>query len=234
MKLLLPFLFFFLISFVSVGQRLTLIDPIFEESVATGSDVITQLKVKNNSDKPIRVGIKLDDPYFKGDEISSICIGNECFTKFDALEVTTLFPDEMIEDVRIRFKAGYDELTRELSLTIYDIESPEEQLIERFTYHIRNNFPNGILFSDESLQVSRVFPNPASSSASINYSLFTPRVPATITVHNLLGDRLLELPLDPSESELKLPVEQLQNGIYFYTLQVNGKSINTKKFVVRK
>ncbi|MEQ9439445.1 MAG: T9SS type A sorting domain-containing protein [Cyclobacteriaceae bacterium] len=234
MKLFLPFLLFLFISSVGIGQQLALIDPVFEESVATGSLVSTQLRVKNNGDKPIRLGIRLDDPYLKGDQISSICIGTECFTKFDALEVTTLFPDEIIEDVRIRFNAGYDELTRELSLTIYDIEAPGEPLIERFTYHIKNNFPNGILFSDESLQVSKIYPNPVSSVASIDYSLASKLTPATITVHNILGDRVLELPLDASETNLKLPIEQLQNGIYFYTLQVNGKSINTKKFVVRK
>ena len=234
MKLFLPFLFFSFVSFVGLSQSLALIDPIFEESVATGSWVSTQLRVKNNSNKPVRLGIKLEAPYLSGDQISSICIGNECFTKFDALEVTTLFPDETIEDVRIRFNAGYDEISRELSLTIYNIEAPNDQLTKRFTYHIRNNFPNGILFADESLQVSKIYPNPVSSGASIDYSLSSTLTPATITVHNILGDRIMELNLDASESSLKLPIEELQNGIYFYTLQMNGKGITTKKFVVKK
>ncbi len=234
MKSFLLILLFSLISLLAISQDIVLIDPIVEELVSTGNAVETTLQIKNNSDHPIRLGIQLNDSYYKGDQISSICIGEECFTDFEALEVTTLSPGEMLDDIQIRFNAGYDELTRELSLTLYDIERPSSRLTERFRYQIKNNFPNGVLFANDALQISKVYPNPVSTTASIDYTLYDGLNPATVSIHNILGDRVLELKLDQSETNLKIPIEQLPNGIYFYTLQLNGKGVTTKKFVIRK
>ncbi|MEM6842860.1 MAG: T9SS type A sorting domain-containing protein [Bacteroidota bacterium] len=234
MKSLLLILSLTIFSLAAVSQDIVLVDPIFEESVSTGNVVKTVLQIRNDSDHPIRLGVQLNDSYHKGNQISSICIGNECFTDFDALEITTLNPGEVLNDIQIRFNAGYDELTRELSLTLYDIEKPSSRLTERFRYHIKNNFPNGVLFANDALQISKVYPNPVSTAASIDYAFNDQLTPATVTIHNILGDRVLELKLDQSESNLKIPVERLPNGIYFYTLQLNGRGVTTKKFVIKK
>lgn len=234
MRFFLSILLFTAIPVLSFGQNITLLDPILEESVATGNTVETDLLVKNNSDRIIRLGVRLDDPYHKSDQISSICIGEECFSQFDALEVTTLNPGEVLREVRIHFNAGYDELTRELTVTFYDIENPSESLSERFRYYIKNKFPNGILFANEALQISKVYPNPVTTAASIDYALYNGSKPAIISVHNILGDRVLQLQLEQAETNLKIPTDRLSNGIYFYTLQLNGKGVTTKKFVVRK
>ncbi|WKN42297.1 T9SS type A sorting domain-containing protein [Tunicatimonas pelagia] len=222
------------VSALTFGQSITLLDPILEESIATGNTVETELQVKNSSDHIIRLGLKLNDSYHKDDQLSSICIGDECFSQFSALEVTTLNPGEILRDVRIHFNAGYDELTRELTVTLYDIANPSETLTERFRYHIKNDFPNGILFANEALQISKVYPNPVASTASIDYDLQDGSQLATISVHNILGDQVLKLQLDQAETNLKISTDEFPNGIYFYTLQLNGQSVTTKKFVVRK
>ncbi|MGD1893565.1 MAG: T9SS type A sorting domain-containing protein [Cyclobacteriaceae bacterium] len=190
--------------------------------------------MRNSSDRAIRLGIKINDPFHRAEQVSSICIGDDCFTNFDVLEVTTLNPGETLEDVRVEFKAGYDEITRELSVTFYDIESPNRKVTERFKYHIENNFPSGLLFGNELLQISKVYPNPVSSSATIDYTLTDRAGDATISIHNILGDQVMKVSLDRYESSLKLPIDQFTNGIYFYTLQLNGTGVTTKKFVVRK
>lgn len=234
MKFFLPILFFSLLSIASQSQDIELINPVFEESISLGNTVETLLQIKNNTNHSIRLGVQLSDSYHKGDKVSSVCIGEDCFDNFDALELTTLYPNEVLENVKIHFDAGYDELTRELSLTLYDIDNPSSRLTERFRYHIENNFPNGILFANEALQISKIYPNPVSSIASIDYLLNDWSEAATISVHNILGDRILELNLDQTENNLKVPIEQFPNGIYFYTLRLNGKGVTTKKFVVRK
>jgi hypothetical protein len=234
MRLFLLLLTFFFLSFTAFGQSLELVNPVFESSVSTGQLVKTDLNIRNSSDRPVRLGVKVNDPYHRAEQLSSICIGGECFANFEALEITTLNPGETLEDVRVEFNAGYDEITRELSVTFYDIEFPNRQLTERFTYHIANNFPSGLLFGNELLQISKVYPNPVSSVASIDYSLTNQAGDATISIHNILGDQVMELTLDRSESSLKLPIDDFTNGIYFYTLQLNGTGVTTKKFVVRK
>ncbi len=234
MRLFLPLLLLFFLSFTAFSQSLELVDPVFESSVSTGHLVQTDLNVRNSSDRAIRLGIKINDPFHRAEQVSSICIGDDCFTNFDVLEVTTLNPGETLEDVRVEFKAGYDEITRELSVTFYDIESPNRKVTERFKYHIENNFPSGLLFGNELLQISKVYPNPVSSSATIDYTLTDRAGDATISIHNILGDQVMKVSLDRYESSLKLPIDQFTNGIYFYTLQLNGTGVTTKKFVVRK
>lgn len=82
--------------------------------------------------------------------------------------------------------------------------------------------------------MGNAYPNPASTEATINYTLPPLDGTAKITVHNVLGNKVLESKLKTDETNLKLSTDRLNNGIYFYSLYLNGREMVTKKFVVRK
>ncbi len=98
----------------------------------------------------------------------------------------------------------------------------------------RNAFVGGTLFEKEHVRLSEAYPNPAITQATIDYAVLNADTKASIVIHNLLGNKMVELSLDHNQSSVKIPTDNFGNGIYFYSLYVNEKRIMTKKIVVKK
>jgi len=94
--------------------------------------------------------------------------------------------------------------------------------------------PTGIgqdLFSK--VRFSDAFPNPASRIAFIDYELPEGLDNPTIVITNLLGAKVREIAVSQKNGRIEIPVGDLKDGIYFYTLRAqNGLKI-TKKLIVR-
>ena len=82
--------------------------------------------------------------------------------------------------------------------------------------------------------ISESYPNPARTVANINYALNTGWVNAKVTVFSMLGAKVKNVTLVEDQGTLKLDVASLPSGMYFYTLNVNGNDISTKKMLVTK
>lgn len=92
---------------------------------------------------------------------------------------------------------------------------------------INETLPVGIKFSS-------AYPNPASSVVHFDYSFpsntsFT----SILRISNILGETVKEMQLLNSQGKLDIPVHELNDGLYFYSLFVNGSAIVTRKLVVR-
>ncbi len=82
--------------------------------------------------------------------------------------------------------------------------------------------------------ISESYPNPANKEAKINYSLNANWETAEVTLYNMLGAKVKKTALKEKQGVLKMDVSTLPSGMYFYTLNVDGKSISTKKMMVTK
>ena len=78
------------------------------------------------------------------------------------------------------------------------------------------------------------FPDPTDNAATIQYSLAKDARTAKINVMNMLGNKVAEFQLDLRESKFVIPNNSLAPGIYFYSLEVDGSTISTKKLVVNR
>lgn len=81
--------------------------------------------------------------------------------------------------------------------------------------------------------VSAIYPNPASEFVSLDYNLTSKVEVASVRVVNVLGAVVKEATLDFGSSKAKINVSDLENGIYFYSVLVNGDIYRTKKLVVQ-
>ncbi|HNR06517.1 MAG TPA: T9SS type A sorting domain-containing protein [Saprospiraceae bacterium] len=82
-------------------------------------------------------------------------------------------------------------------------------------------------------QVShRAFPVPADDQLNIRVHAFQPGQ-GHLILRDLSGRTLSDMPmsLDKGENSFSIPVSHLQNGTYWYTLQI-GQSVNTRRFSV--
>ena len=109
----------------------------------------------------------------------------------------------------------------------YDERHPEERVSILVKFHKSGASVNENAHS----MMSQAYPNPASSMMKFNYSF---EGNLTAVVYNLLGQEVLREELSANSGQLSLSVADLQDGIYFCTMMVNGRAATTEKFVVRK
>ncbi|MCS6820350.1 MAG: T9SS type A sorting domain-containing protein [Microscillaceae bacterium] len=90
-----------------------------------------------------------------------------------------------------------------------------------------------VLFENEKITVSRVYPNPATTIAIIDYVLHDQNINAKITISNVLGNVIQEFLLYPEQKRIKINTYEYNSGVYFYTLSLEGKAVATKKLIVK-
>lgn len=75
------------------------------------------------------------------------------------------------------------------------------------------------------------YPNPASSYTNVKYEL-SGAANASLTVYNMLGSVVQTLPVHDAQGTIRLDVSSYTNGIYFYALVADGRTLSTRKFTV--
>jgi hypothetical protein len=92
---------------------------------------------------------------------------------------------------------------------------------------VEDNAKNEVSFSDP-------YPNPAAGYVSMNYSLPAGINEATIKIHNLLGSVVKETSIMDESGKLTFNVSDLNEGIYFYSIAVNGETVQTKRLIISR
>lgn len=84
------------------------------------------------------------------------------------------------------------------------------------------------------IQISNVFPNPASQQITFNYRLASSAQDAKITFFTVLGSKVAEMKLSQFDESVTLPIENFKVGVYLYTISVNNQNVATRKLVVKR
>ncbi len=95
---------------------------------------------------------------------------------------------------------------------------------------------NELLFNNAQISVSSIYPNPASTSASVKYRFLGGLRDAKIVLCNVLGNVVGEYRLSREAkemTELQIATSSLASGVYFYTLSLDGRNVVTRKLIVR-
>ncbi|MBO9638258.1 T9SS type A sorting domain-containing protein [Siphonobacter aquaeclarae] len=89
------------------------------------------------------------------------------------------------------------------------------------------------LYNGEKVVVSNLYPNPANDYVYVDYNLAPNAGEAKITFYSPLGMQVGEFVLDRTEKRQRFSTAGLPNNIYFYQLSLEGKTLITKKLLVR-
>ena len=110
-----------------------------------------------------------------------------------------------------------------------------------FTFATQNNnFEN--LFNDQNqtdstsinfneLQKLKIYPNPASNYLFIEYDIIFIKE-AKLQIYNSIGAIVYTKILVEKQDNFKISVSDYKNGLYFCSLQIDGKPLNTKKILI--
>lgn len=79
------------------------------------------------------------------------------------------------------------------------------------------------------------YPNPATSQVTVQYELSnrTAGDDAHIIITSLVGNKVCSQRINSNNGKATLDLSNLVAGIYFYSLEVNGQIISTKKLIVK-
>jgi len=93
--------------------------------------------------------------------------------------------------------------------------------------------PSGVGFSElENYQISEPYPNPASEYVYIDHNIQND-VQAEIKLYNSAGQLILIHPIAKNSSKSILRTSILQYGVYFVSIEIDGKPIGTEKLMIQ-
>ena len=93
---------------------------------------------------------------------------------------------------------------------------------------------NGI--SDNSIveEFSNAYPMPASDIVSFDYNFSSSANEAYVAIYSMTGQEIMRSDINDLQGKVSFNVSDLADGVYFYSLVVNGKTEKSSKLVVSR
>jgi hypothetical protein len=195
-----------------------------------GASYTGNFNVKNTTSSNMTAKARKEESSMATGASSSICFGGVCYGP--ATYMTSCKPDMAMQTALFTADFNYG-TTMNLSTVryvIYDCANTADSVSFNIVY---NASPAGIQNYAANCSISEPYPNPASAALNFDYKLGNMPGNASIVVFNLLGSRVKTVDLSEANGTVRLDVADLEAGMYFYTLQLNGKATVSRKFIIK-
>lgn len=80
-------------------------------------------------------------------------------------------------------------------------------------------------------QKLKLYPNPVNDYLHIEYDILYVKE-AKLQIYNSIGAVVYTKKLESKNDNFKISVSEYENGLYFCSLQIDGKLLNTKKILI--
>jgi len=154
-----------------------------------------------------------------------------------AQELQGLFPELVDEGQEGYLSVNYIELVPVLIRAIQELE----QKVERLESGNNNNGEVRSRSAATAIQTANAttgnllyqnIPNPFKEKTTIRFHLADNSQNAAICIFDLSGKMLKKLPISSGETSVTVPGYELGEGMFLYTLMVNGQEIDTKRMLI--
>jgi hypothetical protein len=226
------------ISVAGLAQSLSLTDStgavannstVIRNGIPNGNLIVAYFNVTNNSGKSIDVLCKKVEVSLHAGTVVTFCWASNCYppTTFVSPSAATIEPGA----TNTEFTGDYDPQGTPgeslIRFVWFDQTNPTDSVCVNVLYKA---FPLGIEPAGKA--TATAYPNPASSLVNFNYNL-QDNPGATLIIRNLLGSPVKEAFLTETSGKTMVEVGDLPEGIYFYSVVVNGTTTSTKKLIIR-
>jgi hypothetical protein len=120
---------------------------------------------------------------------------------------------------------GYDGTS---TVTYSFFTSAGDQVSVTFSYEVQTTGINELVTK---AGLKAASPNPANAFTKISYNLNTSK-DASIVICNLLGSVVKEIKLNDFQNTLTISTADFKQGVYYYSLLIDGKTVSSKKLIV--
>jgi hypothetical protein len=86
----------------------------------------------------------------------------------------------------------------------------------------------------DKITFSNAYPNPSAEQVSFDYNLPEEISQAQLSISSILGAQVKQVTVTSSGNTVRIPVYDLQEGVYFYTLKADGKNLVTRKMIIQR
>ena len=102
-----------------------------------------------------------------------------------------------------------------------------------YTFDVFYDGPLGItqIFVEQS-NLGLPSPNPVINESVISYELPDGIQSGILSIHNLTGNLVQEIELTQNEGDIRVYSADLEKGVYFYSVTVDGIALHTKRMVI--
>ncbi len=195
-------------------------------------EYIQHLQIRNLTGADIPVIVEKEIIEDLEGVMNFFCWGS-CFAPdvFVSPRPVTVEANSVTDEQALSFHALYDEGVfgkLRMRYSAYSEDHPDDPIYIDVVF---NKSGEGVVDHSHTMTMGKAYPNPASSLVHFDYS-FDGSLSAV--VYNLLGQEVLRQDLNANNGQMTLSVSDLQEGIYFCTMMVNGRACATEKFVVKK
>ena len=158
------------------------------------------------------------------------CIGEECYTSSASTTPLILQPGESSTSRSFHF--------------LYDPGDIEGTTIVKYVF-TSGNYTDSVIVNyiygsssiatpDVRVNSLNAYPNPATSSVNVSYDLSNLRTGSTrLVITNLVGSKVAVRPISGTSGKVSIDISNLDSGIYFYSIEADGKIVSTKKLIVK-
>lgn len=112
---------------------------------------------------------------------------------------------------------------------IVEVNNMTDGVLDTISYFLLDH-PNSVNKINYSANVKN-YPNPANTEMVIDYALTDVNSPV-LSLYNIVGSKVATYSLNSQNGRFNLNTSNLENGMYFYTIEEQGQSIFIQKFNV--
>ncbi len=116
--------------------------------------------------------------------------------------------------------------------SVFNTANASDSIFFFIEYHVS---PTGVAaHSNVKANIGSPMPNPASAVFNMNYNIGSSygHGETKLVVYNMLGEAVKSEVLVDQQGTFRMDVSTLDAGVYFTSLEVNGKQLSTKRLVV--
>lgn len=226
---------FFVILTVSVhGQGFEVL-PLQESYKGQIGELLkVPVRFKNTSDKTITLIIRKAGGELGSTQRSFFCFDNNCLDQKIEDYILKVEPGQTLTNFQVALDAGLSAGESSVQYVVFNKSQPGQLLEFTLNYSVEEKSEKPNIYDSRFITLHDVYPNPVTDNATVVYKILNDRVNARIRLHNLLGNVVADYELSPSDTQLRLRVDDLSEGIYFYTLYLEGESVVTRKLIIKK
>ncbi|WP_296618326.1 T9SS type A sorting domain-containing protein [Marivirga sp.] len=189
-------------------------------------------KIQNFSNSKKSIKIKQNIDKIQGGSTFTICYNNECSTNREPL-ILNIPANSISNDLKVTLNGGLSYLNTIAYVEFIDLEV-DNIVKKEISLKVTEEKTKDIFYEKGGITVNSFFPNPAIKNAIMEYSINPYETEAKITIQNVLGSIVSSYDLSPDENKLNISTENLNPGVYFYTLFIKDEGLATRKLIVKK
>jgi hypothetical protein len=233
MKKLVWFVVFIFLSSAAAAQGFEMLGLQENYKGIIGETVKAPIRIRNTSEKPMTLVVRKVSAQIGSTQKNYFCLDSNCQDQKTDDLILKLEPGQVSNTLHVALEGGLVSGESIGKYLIYNRINPAELIEFELNFVIEEKPIKQNIYNSKRITLHDVYPNPVSDHAFVDYKVFNERSKARIVIHNILGNIVGEYGLPAAESKVKIRTEELNSGIYFYTLYVDNEGVLTRKLIVK-